>query len=54
MYSIRCFMCLLLSGLPCWLCFSRDAGFTIFMAGMETPPLCQDREFREARIKTSR
>lgn len=49
MYSMRCFMCLLLSGLPCWLCFSRDAGFTTFMAGMETPPLCRDREFGERR-----
>lgn len=47
MYSILCLMCLLLSGLPCWLCFSLDAGFTIFMGGMETPPLCWDREFGE-------
>lgn len=51
MYSILCLMCLLLSGLPCWLCFSLDAGFTIFMGGMETPPLCWGQRVLE-RLKT--
>lgn len=53
MYSIRGLTCLPLSGLPCWLCFRRDAGFTTFMAGMETPPLCRDRIWGEG-VRISR
>lgn len=46
MYSALCLPCLLLSGLPAWLCtaFSREApGVTTFMGGTLPPPLCRKR-----------